>query len=236
MAEFLVFTLGATLAAMGDLAGQDRRGSWAWPGRSAVIGLMGAALGIRRDGDFAVLDRLRIAVAEFETGAILRDYHTVQTVPAAVVKAPATRAQALAEAGERVNTVLTQRDYRTGVLYGVAVAGEGLDRLCAALERPVFTLYLGRKSCPLSMPLAPRIEEAATAAEALAAIRLPDWHRGAVARLIHEEPGMGEGAVLQDGLRHDMAVERERWHFAPRRVLTRACEIAPGAASAGGAA
>ncbi|WP_185803189.1 type I-E CRISPR-associated protein Cas5/CasD [Pontivivens nitratireducens] len=223
----LVFTLGATLAAMGDLAGQERRGSWNWPGRSAVIGLMGAALGIRRDGDFQALDALAIAVAEFETGTPMRDFHTVQTVPTAVVKFPQTRAAALRDAGDRVNTVLTQRDYRCDVLYGVAVRGAGLEVIAQALRHPVFTPYLGRKSCPLNTPLAPLIVEASSAVEALAHVQVPEWHAASVARLIHEEPGMGHGPELQRSARHDRASERDRWHFSSREVVTRTCAITP---------
>ena len=47
MVEHLVFTLCATLAANGDLAGHERRGTLTWPGRSAILGLLAAARGIR---------------------------------------------------------------------------------------------------------------------------------------------------------------------------------------------
>ena len=88
MPDFLIFTLAGSLASFGDVAGHERRGSWTWPGRSAVLGLLAAALGIRRDGDFTKLDRLRVAVAVFDTGAALRDYHTVQTVPTSAARRP----------------------------------------------------------------------------------------------------------------------------------------------------
>ena len=91
MREHLVFTLTATIGSMGDLAGHERRGTWTWPARSAVVGLLGAALGLRREDDFAPLDRLVTAVAIFDDGAPLRDYHTVQTVPTAAAKHPQSR-------------------------------------------------------------------------------------------------------------------------------------------------
>ena len=95
MREHLVFTLTAALGAMGDLAGHERRGSWSWPGRSAILGLCGAALGLRRADDFARLDGLGMAVAIFSSGEPLRDFHTVETVPSAAAKHPQSRAEAL---------------------------------------------------------------------------------------------------------------------------------------------
>jgi CRISPR system Cascade subunit CasD len=158
MQSYLVFTLSATLGAMGDLAGHERRGSWGWPGRSAILGLMAAALGIRRDGDFAALDRLDLAVAVFDDGHPTRDYHTVETVPSAVMKQANSRPEALVAAGKlRRNTTITLRDYRAGGLYGVAVWGGDLAPIAAALNAPQFTLYLGRKSCPLSAPPAAQV-------------------------------------------------------------------------------
>ena len=223
MPEHLVFTLAATLAAMGDVAGHERRGSWTWPGRSAVLGLVAAAQGIPRDGDFAALDALGVSVAVFEAGAPLRDYHTVQTVPTAAARLPQSRPAALRQAGQGVNTTLTQRDYRAGVLFGVALTGPGLEPLCAALERPAFHLYLGRKACPLSAPLAPRLVAAADPAEALAHLQLPPWHAGACARTLYAE----DGPAPRIETRHDAPIDRRAWHFAARPVHVRDVTIRP---------
>lgn len=217
MRDFLVFTLTAALGSMGELAGHERRGSWTWPGKSAVLGLLGAARGVRRDGDFSALDALSVAVAVFDAGAPLRDYHTAQTVPTAKAKRPQSRPAALREAGREVNTTISLRDYRACPLYGVAVAGDGLDMLKDALERPVFTLYLGRKSCPLAAPLAPRIVAAESPASALQSIVLPPWwteHRKPpVSRLLFVD--QGEGGVTET--RHDAPRDRRAWHFEERR-------------------
>ena len=45
MPDFLTFALAAPLAAMGEIAVGERRGSWDRPGRSAVLGLIAAVLG-----------------------------------------------------------------------------------------------------------------------------------------------------------------------------------------------
>lgn len=231
MQPYLVFTLAASLGAMGDLAGHERRGSLSWPGRSAVIGLLGAALGIRRDGDFSALDALSLAVAVFEDGAPLRDYHTVETVPSAAVNSANSRPEALARAGKlRTNTTITLRDYRAGALYGVAVWGGDLEALAEALRTPVFTLYLGRKSCPLSCPPAPKILRADTIEAALAMLDLPLWqrrdrqNRPMTARLLVADAGPEDAHVET---RHDSPSDRRLWHFSPRNVAFRSVEIVP---------
>ncbi len=226
---YLVFSLAATLAAMGDLAGHERRGSLAWPGRSAILGLLGAATGVRREGDFAALDALSLAVAVFDEGHGLRDYHTVETVPSAVVKRPNSRPEALQAAGRlRTNTTITLRDYRAGVLFGVAVWGGDPGPLAAALNAPCFTLYLGRKSCPLSAPPGARVVQAAGAAAALAQMTLPPWMRGRTARVLLADAEAGDAQVE---MRHDRPLDRVRWHFAARPVAVHSVDIRPGGAA-----
>jgi len=214
MQPFLIFGLTASLGATGELAGHERRGTLPFPGRSAVIGLMAAALGIRRDGDFSVLEALEITIGLHDSGTPLRDYHTIETVPSAAVKSPNSRPEALREARGRTNTSITLRDYRTGPLFSVAVAGAGLEALASALNAPVFTLYLGRKSCPLSAPPGARVVQAEEAKEALAQLILPPWRpHDQLHSVVVEDP---TGEVL-----HDRAIDRARWHFAPRRLALR---------------
>lgn len=225
MTEHLVFTLAATLGAMGELAGHERRGTLVWPGRSALLGLVGAAMGIRRDADFSALDALSLGVAVFDDGAPLRDYHTVQTVPSAAARRPNSRPEALRAAGQRANTTITLRDYRAGVLYGVALWGGDLAPVAAALNAPHFTLYLGRKSCPLSAPPGARIVTADTPEAAMSAVILPPWASGRVASQFITDAGPDDTHVE---IRHDLPRDRSRWHFAPRRVAFRPTHIAPG--------
>ena len=51
--KFLVFQLQAPLSSWGDTAVGEYRGSYEHPGESALIGLLGAALGIRREDEAA---------------------------------------------------------------------------------------------------------------------------------------------------------------------------------------
>lgn len=217
MAEHLVFSLVATLASNGDLAGHERRGTLGWPGRSAILGLLGAALGLRRDdaAGQAALAPLQMAVAVHDEGSLLRDYHTVQSVAAAAAKRPDTRREALQRAGRKANTTITLRDYRCGVAYAVAIWGVPAAPLEAALLRPIFTLYLGRKSCPLAAPPAPRIVEAAGPLEALGAAQWPEFRAVPVAAAVYSDVDLGGGLRER---RNDAPLDRGPWHFASREV------------------
>ena len=182
MRKHLVFLLSAPLASFGGYAGHERRGSGPVPMRSAVLGLVGAALGIDRadaEGQTA-LSAYSVAVQSFQASTPLRDYHTVQTIPTAKIKRPSTRSQALAHIGRDANTVITVRDYRCDVLIGAALWGDGrwtLDDLAAHLQRPRFPLFLGRKSCPLANTVNPDVVAAESPVEALAVIEIPECLR-----------------------------------------------------------
>ena len=222
MTDFVIFTLAAPMGAFADLAGHERRHSGTWPARSAVLGLVGAALGVRRD-DVAgqkKLSRWRIAVSVLSRGVEFRDFHTVQTVPTARIKRPATRRDALAALGSADNPLITWRDYRSDCAFGVALwGGEGPGDIREALSRPHFTLYLGRKSCPLSAPMAPKVIEAANPVEALAHIQLPPFLSRELnperpLMVVSEEPLDGD----RQEIRWDEPLDRASWHFGPRTV------------------
>ena len=231
MPDHLVFTLTANLAAMGDLAGHERRGTLTWPGRSALLGLLGAALGVQRDGDFVALDALHLAVAVFDAGQPLRDYHTVETVPTAAAKRPQSRPEAMATATKlRTNTTITLRDYRMTPLYGVALWGGELTALRAALEEPGFTLYLGRKSCPLAAPVGARIVQADGPETALGSLQLPPWRPGLVAKTLILDAADAPDAGHTEQ-RHDQPLDRAKWHFSSRQVAFRDVHIEAGGGS-----
>jgi CRISPR system Cascade subunit CasD len=227
MREHIVFTLAASLGATGEFAGHERRGSVGWPGRSAILGLVAAALGIRRHetGRLAVLDALKVAVAVFDEGEPLRDYHTVMTIPTAKAKRPDSRRAAFEMAKGDINTAITIRDYRTSPLFGVALWGGELESVLEALKSPAFVLYLGRKSCPLAAPMRPRITNADTPVEALQEIELPPWYAQAEATRVYSDPyeQVPMNAIREQ--RHDVSIDREKWHFAPREVLRLATNI-----------
>lgn len=222
MAEFVIFTLVGPMGAFGDLAGHERRHSGTWPARSAVLGLVGAALGVRRT-DVTGHERLcrwRVAVSVLAQGQPFRDFQTVQTVPTARIKRPRTRGDALRALRGSDRPVVTWREYLSDCAFGVALwGGEGPSDLCDALTRPQFAPYLGRKSCPLSAPMAPRVVRAVNAVEALARVRLPPFlernlDAGTPLAVASDEPLEGG----RQETRWDEPLDRISWHFAPRTV------------------
>lgn len=237
MTDFLLFTLYAPLASWGEIAVGESRGSWDRPSRSAILGLVAAALGVTRDRqqEHDSLDAgYGLAVRLDAAGTPLTDYHTAQTVAASAVKKrrPATRAALLA-AGER-ETILSRRGYRqdaiaTAALWARPGAPWALPELAAALRRPTFVLYAGRKANPFGWPLAPEVIAAEALSEALGR-RSPPARLEARLRpragwgqeVAHDpcEDGVRSGLdVLRHEVRRDTAAQRERWQFAERTVV-----------------
>ncbi len=231
MPSYLAFTLHAPLAAFGAVAVGERRPSWDRPGRTAVLGLVAAALGIDR-GDEAAHMALHagygMAVRTDAPGRLLADYHTVQVPLAQRGRRHPTRANELSTPG--LSTILTRREYRTDAVHTVALwerpsAPHALEALQAALLHPAYVLYLGRKGCPLGLPLGPRLldapgPEAALQARAAAA-PAPEQR---LRRDLRAEPGpvamdadaADPARVLRVEQRRDALASRTRWQFGLR--------------------
>lgn len=180
MREYLVFQLYGPLSAWGNIAVGETRSADLAPSKSAVLGLIAAALGLRRP-DTTTDERQRsqwetehLALAEGYgmatkitlPGLPLTDYHTAQ-VPSSGSgrnrKVFATRRDELTwMRRHELNTILSRRDYRQDAFAVIALwAREGapypLQTLRDRLLEPEFVLYLGRKSCPPALPLNPGI-------------------------------------------------------------------------------
>ena len=240
MAQYLLFQLYAPLAAWGEVAVGELRPSATRPSRSALIGMLAAALGVRRD-DEARQDELtmgyRFAVREMAQGTLLRDYHTVQVPSHAALKgSPAyTRRD---ELGVTVKAILSSRDYRCDGYWQVAVEATSdsppyaLDELVKSLCQPGFNLYLGRKACPTALPLQPMIVEAESLRAAFEqadfigpesfvrelgpATRLRALERAGGA--LYWEEGMVPGITArQTYTRRDHPRTRFRWQFDERQ-------------------
>jgi CRISPR system Cascade subunit CasD len=224
--QFLVFQLQAPLAASGDVAVGQARVSSDRPGRSALLGLLAAALGVERNDEpaqAALRDGYGFAVGTLAGGTLLRDYHTAQVPGRSDLKGRPhrTRADELALPRHQLNTILSTRDYRQGGAWVVAMrslsgAPHALDVLAQALRRPRFVLYLGRKSCPPAAPLAPHVVDAQSAHAALqdylarlqpeARLRSLSWADGV-------EAGLSPTLTVP---RRDRPVRRRGWLFGER--------------------
>lgn len=165
--DYLLFRLYGPMASWGEIAVGETRHTASYPGKSSIIGLMAAALGIKRtetEKQQQMQQGYALAVTVYSQGTLLRDYHTTQ-VPDSVGKFTyRTRRDELILGKTRLGTILSSREYRTDALALVAVkalpdAPYCLQTIEEHLEKPRFHLYLGRKSCPLAAPLDPQIIE-----------------------------------------------------------------------------
>lgn len=246
MTAFLLASLYAPMASWGDITVGERRTSWDRPSRSAILGLVAAALGIERedqDGHDALDHGYGVAVRVDAPGRVMVDYHTAQTISQTEIKRaqPRTRRDIIrhGERHHKLETILSWREARVDAAYTLALwAREGarwpLEALAEALRAPVFTLYAGRKAHPLVWPLLPEVAEAETLADALQ--MRPLLGCKVVARWLRMKRRLPRAAASVscdyesafphglDGprleIRRDAAPQRTRWQFAERRVLT----------------
>lgn len=125
----------------GDHSQFGHRDSRREPTKSAVIGLLCAALGRPRWEPVDDLAALKMGVRVNKEGVLQRDYHTVQ--------------DNMRNDGSKVNTTLSDRYYVADADYLVGLEGEAdlLSQLDAALQSPCWQLYLGRKSFIPSHPI-----------------------------------------------------------------------------------
>lgn len=233
MESYLLFSLYGPMSAWGDIAVGEQRPSAGHPSKSAVLGLLAAALGVRRNEEErhkALAGGYAMAVRVDASGELLRDYHTSQVPPARRGVSYYTRRDELS--CDKLNTILSQRDYRMDASYSIAIwmrsdsAPWKLDVLASALQRPQFTLYLGRKSCPPSLPLQPRIIETNTLKEAFDEFPVQDNFLSALLRegrarfywesLSRDESGFSDDGVHMVYNRRDHLLSRKRWQFAVR--------------------
>lgn len=243
--DTLVFQLQGPLSSWGETAVGEYRPSAEYPSQSAILGLLAAALGIERGDEtaqMALLSSYRMAIGMLSPGRLLRDFHTAQ-VPgrADLKKRPhATRRDELALPKYELNTILSTRDYRQDAAALIALqatddAAYSLAQIADAMRRPKFLLFLGRKSCPLAVPLYPCISDATSVIDAMK-MYLQDvdarWQQKAggtkppalMLKKIAWGDEFGADEVVSIGqprhlsvIRKDRVLAREGWQFGDRR-------------------
>lgn len=136
----LLMRLRAPMMSWGDHSQFGHRDSRREPTKSAVIGLLCAALGRPRWEPVHDLAALKMGVRVNKEGILQQDYHTVQDNIRDKNKA---------------TTTLSDRYYIADADYLVGLEGETvfLESLDTALQAPHWQLYLGRKSFIPSHPI-----------------------------------------------------------------------------------
>jgi CRISPR system Cascade subunit CasD len=245
--DYLVFRLYGPMCSWGDIAVGEVRPSTVHPSKSAILGLIAAAMGIKRpdtvsgEQERATLEEAHHALAQGYGFAVrvdapgkpLVDYHTAQ-VPSSGIgrnrrQFATRRDELLAVPRADLNTILSRRDYRVDALYTVALwawpgAPYTLAEIATRLHEPVFALYLGRKSCPLGLPLTAQVVMADNIVEAMAHAALPlpdDFGRrlvppNMVPALYWDADGESGLPVEHAFTRRDAVHSRRRWQFQSR--------------------
>ncbi len=187
------------------------------PTKSGIIGLLCAALGRPRRAPVEDLAALRMGVRADQEGVLLRDWHT------------AGKGGYLKAGGsiERKNLITSTRYYLSDAAFLVGLESDDrafLERLHHALRHPRWMLYLGRKSCPPSLPVylpdGLREEGLRTTLETYPWIgQLEKRYRALKGenprglRVVLEDEG---GPIIQND--HPISFEHFKRRFAPRRV------------------
>ena len=232
MSQYLIFQLHGPMASWGVDAPGEVRHTHELPSRSALLGLLAAGVGIRRD-DTERLNAFNrhysLVVCASRNPRWARDYHTVQ-MPKEVRKARYFSRREELSAPDLLSAIISRRDYYTDAWWMVAVAttpdaSYRLEQLQDGLRHPVFPLYLGRKSHPLALPLAPLLLEG-NASDVLRnayqqyqdhfhklKVSLPKlqdecWWEG-------EHDGLVASKILR---RRDVPLNRQQWLFGERTV------------------
>lgn len=133
----LVLRLAAPMQSWGVGSKFDVRMTEREPTKSGVLGLLAAALGLRRDDAEALrtLSSLRFGVRVDREGTLLHDFHMAH--------------------GQKSDYV-THRYYLSDAVFLCGLESEDtplLERCAKALMHPAYPLFLGRRSCPPTLPL-----------------------------------------------------------------------------------
>lgn len=177
MREFLILKLQGPMQAWGEHSFEGLRPSANFPTRSGVLGLLGACLGIKRNERHKLqelADSIGMAV-RVDTRILSRkdgssrklglvkaiDYHTIQD------------ARSVYEGRKKPHqTIQTWREYLYDAEFTIALwnhqnAVVSLEQLEKSAKQPIFTPYLGRRSCPVARPLFQELLESLNSFEAL---------------------------------------------------------------------
>jgi CRISPR system Cascade subunit CasD len=141
----LILRLAAPLQSWGSGSKFNSRLTEREPTKSGVIGMIAAALGIRRweDEKLKTLTKLKFGIKVIREGDFSVDYQTVHS----------KKYWEDVDSGKVPNgngSYISPRYYLADAVFAVGLEGDRglLEKIEYALRHPYFPLYLGRKSCP----------------------------------------------------------------------------------------
>lgn len=172
MDHILFLRLAGPMQSWGVMSRFSRRDTGKEPSKSGVIGLISAAMGIDREDDqnedLKKLADAKFGVRVLRQGVLQSDYHTASDV-------------AKADGGTKT-TELSTRFYLSDADFIAAFQSDDLDlleRVHAALKKPVWQLFLGRKAFVPHVPV-----------------------------YVNDEAAIVDGDDLETSLRDDAIIER----------------------------
>ncbi len=141
----LLLRFAAPLQAWGSSSKFDIRTTEREPTKSGVIGMIASALGIQRnaenaDDELKKLNEMRFGVRVEKEGKLIKDFHMVRKI----------------ENRKMTASYITDRYYLSDAVFLVAIESDDtelLKKIESALQRPVYPLFLGRRSCPPTLPV-----------------------------------------------------------------------------------
>ena len=206
----LLIRLSAPMQSWGTQSRFTMRDTGLEPSKSGVIGLLCAAMGIDREDDEGLrpLANLRMGVRVDREGLLRVDYHTAG-------KGGYLRANGILE---KKDLIVSNRYYLANAVFLVGLESSDLallERVQAVLQRPVWSLFLGRKAFVPSepIPLDNGLRTGETLEHALqnySCLREPEKEK---LRVILEDQN---GSIVRSD--QPISFARSARKFAPRRV------------------
>jgi CRISPR system Cascade subunit CasD len=157
---YLTLLLDSPLQSWGFASRFQRRTTGLHPAKSGVIGLICAAMGLAKGSpeeremlpELAKLNMTSVALPRNDVRRLV-DFHTTgggydkKTQPQSIPRK--------ASGGPCDNPTVSRRQYLNDARFGVILAGNRsvLERAAAALQDPIWGVWLGRKSCIPTEPI-----------------------------------------------------------------------------------
>lgn len=210
MRDYLILRLQGLMQSWGGHTYEDYRPTGLFPTRSGVVGLLATCMGIdRQDNEKqnalaeSFLYAARVDESKYSAQKIT-DFHTI--MDARKVDGKANK-----------NPVISRREYLCDARFTLAFQFHAgalykLKDIQKAICHPVFTPFLGRRSCPLTHPLYDSIVQAQSLLDALSKI---EPKRGTI--YSEEEEGSPNRMIVRD-----VPLGNEKRQFGTRTVFIHA--------------
>lgn len=243
--KYLLFQCYAPLVSWGTIAIGGERLTFRHPKKSSIIGLIAAALGIKREEEkknLELVNSIGFATKVISSGTILNDFHTIQIPKTNNNIFFNTRKDELNYNKLKIRTILSNREYLCDALSVVAIWLKDnkfdIYKIKKFLKYPVFSLYIGRKACTPALPLNPKVTEKETIKSAfdcynitfplsidlnsddIVKKRIKNFQKSVLEEKIisyyWENCDHSGLTATQRNVRYDVPISRIRWQFTQR--------------------